>query len=337
MQEKYNYLVSVIVPAFNVENYIKKCLDSIRCQSHENVEVIVVNDRSTDNTAAILETYSKEDERFKILNLEKNVGVHAARAEGLRVASGDYIGFVDSDDWVAPNMYERLLNNAIDHNADIVVCGADKVSENGAFMGSKVRFSKKITYDQEILSEFCQRRFGSGVLWNKIYRSRLIKKYGTVSLERKVDASEDYIVNVGCFSEAKVVQTINEKLYYYLMRSDSASRREDYGKNFSRMLKAYVSCLDIYTNFTSDQFNHVDHLFSSQMRNIDYQVEDLRSLEPYHEDLKDSLARLADRRPEAIYTLVNTFNTDEKNNRVKRIARKVYIYGRHILDRRVSS
>ena len=116
-----NPQISVIVPIYNVEKYLAKCIDSIINQTLTNIEIILVNDGSTDNSRKIIDKYDKKDSRIKVIH-KKNGGQGSARNAGLDIAKGEYIGFVDSDDWIDSNMYENLYNAAISNNADIVVC-----------------------------------------------------------------------------------------------------------------------------------------------------------------------------------------------------------------------
>lgn len=316
-------LVSIIVPAFNVSKYIERCLRSIIKQKYSSIEIIVVNDCSTDNTASSLDELSKEDDRIVVVHLEQNVGVHAARSQGINLACGDFIGFVDGDDWISPGMYEDLVKKQKDNNADIVICGADKISRDEKFLGSKVKFKAFKKYDENILELFCRRKFASGVLWNKIYRASLIKKYGTTLPKRKLYASEDYVVNIGCFSEAKCIVTIPDKYYYYLIRADSTTRIEDNGQNFVRVLWAYISCIEIYAKFTEEQLENIDMLFARLLKSVDYQVPSSSYLVSYEYDLKCILKRLAEIRPKAFYTLVNS--NVEKVGFFRKNFRKFYI------------
>lgn len=307
MTSREAILITVIVPAFNSGGYISRCVSSILDQAYLNIELIVVNDCSTDDTAAVIETMASRDDRLKIIHLEDNVGVHEARAIGLRAAQGDYVGFVDSDDWIAPQMYAGLLQAAREHDADIAICGADKVSDNGAFLGAKVKFPYQKVYRENAFSLFCQRKLGSGVLWNKIYRANLIREFGTKPLIRRVDASEDYVVNIGCFANAQCVVTLPSSWYYYLIRPDSASRVDNNGKNFCRILAAYVVCLETYSELTSAQLDEISQLYSDQLCYSDYWVSSRDQLIPHREVLREDLHRLAEVRPEAVYSLVHSF------------------------------
>ena len=122
------YKVSVIVAAYNIEDYIVKCLESIANQTYKNLEVIVVDDGSSDSTGELADEFAEKDNRFIVIHKE-NGGVSSARNKGIDVASGDFIGFVDGDDTIENDMYEMLVDNAIKYDADISHCGY-KVIEN---------------------------------------------------------------------------------------------------------------------------------------------------------------------------------------------------------------
>lgn len=124
-----NDLISIIVPVYNVEKYLNKCIDSIINQTYKNIEIILVDDGSTDNSGKICDEYLLRDSRIKVIH-KNNGGLSSARNEGINISSGEYIGFVDSDDWVEPNMYEEMYKKILYSNADIVDCGYWKEYEN---------------------------------------------------------------------------------------------------------------------------------------------------------------------------------------------------------------
>lgn len=122
--------LSVIVPVYNAETYLRKCVSSILQQTYRDLEVILVNDGSIDSSGRIAQEIADEDARVKVIN-QVNQGVSSARNAGLRIATGKYIGFVDADDWIEPTMYEILINELIDRQADLACCGYQKISVNG--------------------------------------------------------------------------------------------------------------------------------------------------------------------------------------------------------------
>ena len=115
-------LISVIIPVYKVELYLRECIDSVLAQTYQNLEVILVDDGSPDQCGSICEQYAEKDNRVCVIHKE-NGGLSDARNAGIDVAKGEYIGFVDSDDWVAPDMYECLYKASVEYNAEFVVCG----------------------------------------------------------------------------------------------------------------------------------------------------------------------------------------------------------------------
>ena len=170
-------LISVIVPVYNLENYIVRTLDSILSQTYKNIEVIVVDDGSTDSSAKIIDDYADlYRDVIKILHI-KNSGVSVARMKGVLAAKGDWIGFTDGDDVIEPDMYERLFDNAQKYNADISHCGYQMVFSDGRINyfhnTDKIRIQDKDTGIKDLLD-------GSIVepgLWNKLYKSSLFSDF----------------------------------------------------------------------------------------------------------------------------------------------------------------
>ena len=175
--------VSVVVPIYNAEKYLKQCLDSIQKQTLTDIEVIMIDDGSTDGSAAICRQYT-DDARFSYCHKE-NEGLAAARADGIERASGEYIGFIDSDDWIESNMYEKMYNAAKTNNSDIVFCNCLE-NENGHRFTPEMR-NGPYTREQ-ILSDILPRtlayigKYGEkrSIRWSnclRIYRNSRIKEY----------------------------------------------------------------------------------------------------------------------------------------------------------------
>ncbi len=302
-------LVSIIVPAFNASAYLRRCVDSILCQSHRKIEVIVVNDCSTDDTADILNEMSAKDSRLKAIHLSENAGVHGARSRGVAVAQGEFIGFADADDWLAPGMIAALLAEAAaGQGADIVICGAVLATAIGQTGRHKVRFRRRKVFGDRLLERFCRLEFGSGVLWNKLYRAELIRPHALLSLERKVDAAEDYIVNIGCFAKAARVVVLPRTYYYYFEHPESASRSASNARGFSRTLRAYIACLEAYSDSLRADFGLISGLYGRQLTMPCYMVPSAADLAPLKDELRETLERLARVHPEGIYSLVHVFD-----------------------------
>ena len=171
-----NVLLSVIIPVYNLEKYIDKCLDSLLVQTYSNLEIIVVNDGSTDKSLSILNEYKKKDSRIQIID-KQNEGVSKARLDGMKRATGQYIGFVDGDDIVEEDMFELLMNNAIKYNADISHCGYSMDFPNGH--SDKYYGTDRIVIqnNKEGLKDLLEGKFIEPGLWNKIYKKSLIEDF----------------------------------------------------------------------------------------------------------------------------------------------------------------
>jgi len=302
-------LITVVVPAYNVGPYIMHCVTSLLVQTHRNLEVIVVNDRSTDDTAAILDRLAAADDRLVVLHPGTNGGPHAARALGVAHATGAFIGFVDGDDRVRPEMFATLLKEIGDTGSDIAICNALTVDPSGAALGHKVRFTERKVVDDDPLGRFSRLEFGSGVLWNKLFRRECILKPAAIPLPRSVDAGEDHIVCVGAFAAAKRVVLVPEDLYLYLVRPESISNAPDAAYAFAFLLGCYVACLEAYAATDERILSAIDTLYTRQFRFGRYRVKDVEALQAHHDRMRRDLETLAWLRPGSVYALIQTFDT----------------------------
>ena len=220
-----NDLISVIVPAYNVEKEITRCLDSIVAQTYQNIEILAVDDGSSDATAEILDRYSETHKNVRVIHKE-NGGVTSARLCGVREARGEWIGFVDGDDEIEPDMYERLLKNALEYNAQISHCGYQMIFSDGRvhyFHNTGVLVQHdKITGIRELLS-------GAVIepgLCNKLFHKRLLQALlHADKMDTGIKINEDLLMNFYLFREAE--RTVFEDFcpYHYIIRSASATRR----------------------------------------------------------------------------------------------------------------
>ena len=193
-------LISVIVPIYNVEKYLTKCIESIINQTYENLEIILVDDGSPDNCPIICDEYAKRDSRVKVIH-KKNGGLSDARNAGLDIATGEYIMFIDSDDFVEIDMMESMMNNMIDNNVDLVVCNIKYIYDNS----EKVKYNQKdkVLDKYEAMQEYIKDGIVQAVAWNKLYKINLIN-----GMRYKVGK-----INEDEFFTYKIVDRIN-KIYY---------------------------------------------------------------------------------------------------------------------------
>ena len=204
-------LVSIIIPCYNVERYIDRCINSVVNQSYENLDIILVDDGSSDSTPIICDKWAKNDNRIRVIHKE-NDGVANARNDALDIAYGEYISFIDSDDYVEPDYVEILLSELLDHNSDIVICD---YQINDAIINLKYS-SSVIAYDYAI-SELAKGSYMFGVLWNKMYRKSIIESIRIP----KLACSEDLVFNYYAFSNSNSFCCISKKLYHYMQNADS--------------------------------------------------------------------------------------------------------------------
>lgn len=219
-------MISIIVPAYNLENYISRTLDSILAQTNNDFEIIVVDDGSTDKTGNIIDKYAKENlGKVNAIHIE-NSGVTKARIAGICKAQGDWIGFVDGDDIIEPDMYEHLMNNAIKYNADISHCGYRMVFDDG-----RVNYfhNTGIIVEQNRKKALADLLDGSMVepgLCNKLYRKDLFDNMINRNLmDENIKINEDLLMNYILFSNAQKSVFEDFCPYHYIVRKTSASRQ----------------------------------------------------------------------------------------------------------------
>ncbi len=225
-----NELLSVIVPAYNIAPWLPKCLDSILAQEGVNLEVVVVNDGSSDNTAAVLDAYAASHPQVKAIHKE-NGGVTSARLRGVAEAKGDWIGFIDGDDEIEPWMYGRLLENARTHVADIAHCGHKVCFPDGRVQMIHGTKAIHVHDTNQGLYELLDAGMVDGSLCTKLFRRELFE-----GLEAWMDPSiknnEDLLMNYYLFSRCHASVYEDVCPYKYLLREGSASYRQGNERSF---------------------------------------------------------------------------------------------------------
>lgn len=206
-------LISIIVPVYNSERYLSECISSILAQDYRNIELIIVNDGSTDNSLCIAQQIAENDSRVKILS-KKNSGVSAARNLGISVSQGEYIGFVDSDDTVHKKLYQELVSIIINDETDMaaltsyVVRSSPKIWSNNSVVSFELALSKLFMFN-----------FPTS-LWAYLYKAETIK---TLSLAEDIHFFEDFLFNFQALLRAKNVSVVTNSFYFYRAHDDSAN------------------------------------------------------------------------------------------------------------------
>ena len=213
--------ISIIIPVYNAALHLEQCIGSVLAQTLHDIEVIIINDGSTDDSISIIKKFQKQDGRVVVIN-SANEGVSAARNKGLAIAIGEYIGFVDADDWIEPEMYETLYQNITLSIADLAICNVNQASENKTI---KTRLSLEdnivdITTDREKELVNLMRFKYDFANWNKIYSAEIIKK-NNLHFEEKMSVYEDLFFNLCYFQFSKKAVVVNESLYNYRLHNDS--------------------------------------------------------------------------------------------------------------------
>lgn len=207
--------VSILSPCYNVEKYISQCLDSIIQQTYKNLQIILVDDGSTDNTLAILNQYASLDSRIEVHHQE-NKGVATARNELLSKVKGDYVLFVDSDDWIELDMVEFLIAKVTEENAEMAVCG--NVVNNGI---PKKNYKEETWGKEKVIEEFLRHTNFNGSLWNKLFNVKLLKNNPTFNPE--ISYGEDALFTWQIIQDVEKIIVTDKQLYHYRMNEGSLS------------------------------------------------------------------------------------------------------------------
>lgn len=241
--------VSVIIPVYNAEKYIIQCIKSLLNQTLYECEFIFINDGSRDNSRQIIESYQKLDNRIKLIN-QKNQGVSVARNTGLNMANGEYVGFVDADDYIEKDMYEVLYKSAKKNDCDVVVSnfeselGGHKIITNYSFPLNTVL--KRNYIEKELLPYFLKKD-DLNTVWNKIYNNKVIR-VNNVNFPEKVALGEDGMFNIQFFSHASTMIYVDYTGYHYKEIAGSATRNISEKDYFKRALEVYhLQLPEIYT------------------------------------------------------------------------------------------
>lgn len=279
-------LVSILIPCYNVEQYLPKCLDSVINQSYRDLQIVLVDDGSKDNTLQIAQEYAAKDSRIEVYHQE-NAGVATARNLLLSKIKGDYFLFVDSDDWIESDMVEFLVGKAIVHNADMVTCGS---VINGAEV--KTDYIEK-TYNQIVAVEhFLYHKEFRGMLWNKLCKSSLL--VNRLRFNEDVSYGEDALF---CWELLKMVNKViftDRLLYHYRMNENSLS----HGSFGPKKMSAYI----VWTTLTKETAKLYPQM--NNIANARFCIESTLLLrDAAHSGYKDM---------EVISTLQNTVKTNWK-------------------------
>jgi len=210
-------LISVIVPIYNVEDYLDRCIESIVKQTYDNLEIILVDDGSPDNCPEVCDRWADKDERIKVIHKE-NSGVGMARNAGIDLSCGDYIMFVDSDDYIQNNAVELLYDRLIDDNSDFSIGKHVDAYDDGSINDSFCSWMNDVVLDKKgVISQFGKLKFFSVAPWGKLYKAEIFSDIRFPS----ISCGEDMWIFSDILEKCSKVSVVNEKVYYYYQRSGS--------------------------------------------------------------------------------------------------------------------
>lgn len=263
-----NFSVSIIVAVYNVEKYLEKCLDSLVNQTLKSIEIIVVNDGSTDGSLSIIKAYQKKYPNIKIVNKE-NGGLSSARNVGIEEATGDFIGFVDADDYVCENMFEALFNSAVENDADVAVCEYYRYDESN---NDCINPTLKIDAPNNLISDY--KFFDlSPYAWNKIFKRDLILESGILFPVGRI--YEDIPTVFPWLFLANKISIVDIPLYYYRINRTGSIMSNRHSNGFE-MLKS----LDSVNNYFMKQNlseEGKDKLCSLNVRHIFFRLYEFKN------------------------------------------------------------
>ena len=209
-------LISVIVPVYKVEPYLDKCISSIVNQTYKNLEIILVDDGSPDNCPAMCDAWAEKDSRIRVIH-KTNGGLSDARNAGMTVATGELMAFVDSDDWIAPDMYEYLYQRLTEDNSDIAACGVQMVWEDKKLCRMLTRAGNCVLNHEEAMRAIIEESWLKQPVWYKLYKTDLIRDI----LFPMGNCHEDVFWSYQAVGSAKKVSVSDHVGYYYLQRGGS--------------------------------------------------------------------------------------------------------------------
>jgi glycosyltransferase EpsJ len=256
--------VSIVIPFHNRKSFLKRCLESLKAQSLKEIEIILVNDFSSDGGEDIANAYCKEDSRFKLINLKENVGALRARWAGVRESTGYYVGFVDSDDEIDEEMYDSLFSDAHTNNADISMCGMWRSTETNRKHVIRIEYNANKLFTEKIFEKYCNSFFRTGSCCNRIYKSLIIKEPSIWQTTEKLSINEDYLVNFHTFLNAKRVTTSQKLLYYAYENPQSTVRSLSSLELTSEILKTFNTVVDTFSS--SNKFDLILKFYNNILK-----------------------------------------------------------------------
>lgn len=257
--------VSVIIPAYNAANTITACIRSIKSQSFSNIEVIVIDDCSTDDTYKIARREIGSDPAFRVIRMIENRGAYMARMAGVKISRSSWITFIDADDMAEDCMVEALYKSATQCGADIAIGGVRSFDHKYRYVGKKVSFKQRRIVSGNPFFFHCTGGTGSGIVFNKLYHKNVLSCAQEINCEWRVDFFEDTILNLQAFFSAQRIVTISDCVTRYLVHNSGVTGSSSKTDKLYGLLKAYAKSLLIFQDAGDDVHKAITICFKRQI------------------------------------------------------------------------
>lgn len=284
--------VSIIIPVYNGVSRLEASIDSLRKQTLSDLEIIIVNDASTDGSKELIDDLAQKDNRVLAIHLQDNSGVHEARLAGLNASTAPFIGFLDADDLAHREMFETMVAEAEHSEADIVVCGSEIVNDDGAVLEPKVTFSNSATVSERIFEKFCAFEFGTGTLWNKLFKREVIAPYFKMHFAWRQNINEDLLLNIGCFYNAKKVRLLKHMLHKYVTHAGGVTHAPNPGRAYVETIRAFALAVSSFQQFDRNAMCLVIDMYRKQLSWRIYQLNSVQELIGYEEQIRQAVDTL---------------------------------------------
>ncbi len=292
--------ISVIVPVYNTGERLVPTIESLLGQSLKALEIIIVNDASTDESGRVIDRLAQNNSNIIPVHFTENKGVHEARLAGLKKSTAPWVGFLDSDDFAKPSMFETLLSTAENNDVDIVVCESDRVTEQRKVIAPKLRFDRSEKIDTDVFERFCKFEFGTGMLWNKLYKRTVIEPWFELHFPWRQQINEDLVLNIGCFHNASSVFLLSDVLHEYVYVDSSVTTKMKNCWAYVQTFRAFALAATSYQHLGNFALFNVIDMYRMQLGWHDYQLSSAKELGAYQEELVEATQLLFDKSPEAL-------------------------------------
>jgi glycosyltransferase involved in cell wall biosynthesis len=246
--------VSVIIPIYNTEKYLSACVDSVLQQDKVSIEIILVDDGSTDSSAIICDTYAKEHDNITAIHIQ-NSGPATAKNEGLKYAQGNYIALTDSDDKMEPLMLHKMVTAGYEHNADIICCNYKQIDENGHISHLNSTYKQYLLNHEEGLIHFFAKDKIYSQCWTKLYKRKMLIDHNIIN-DPGLRTDEDFIFNIRAFVNAQTTVIVDEPLYEYTHRENSLAHAY-FKKNISQYIDNRIKRVHVTQESVVNEANTV--------------------------------------------------------------------------------